>query len=191
MKKALTIILALALVMSLSVPVFAANPTDSRTDLSFILETAQPTYTVTIPGSLKLEIGDNVLPITVSDAVNLGGNNVVVTFEGTQYGTPVVKYALMLQFNDSITNAVYYKIFDMNDIDLQHGDGYTVPVAPGIALASFAGNGSAKIRINVPDQTGWAYPNVLYTGYITFGIKLEGSINASVSTIAPGTVQFV
>jgi len=86
MKKALTIILALALVMSLSVPAFAAPDSSKDTTLNFSLTIAGPAYTVTIPGTLPLGLGSTSLGITCQMIDRSLGyyEEIVVTFEGTQ-----------------------------------------------------------------------------------------------------------
>jgi hypothetical protein len=52
MKKIFTVILTVALLMSLSVTAFAANTTGGETEVSFNVD---PTYTVTIPATVELE----------------------------------------------------------------------------------------------------------------------------------------
>ena len=52
MKKIFTVILTVALLMSLSVTAFAANTTGGSTEVSFNVD---PTYTVTIPATVELE----------------------------------------------------------------------------------------------------------------------------------------
>ena len=177
MKKFLTLILALALVMSLSVPVFAAgdsynqNDTGGQTDLTFTYDPASPTYTVTIPGSLTLAIGDNNLPIAVSDTDNLGGKKVTVTFEETQdYSMAIPGYFLNLAtVVDLIGYTITYKLFDADNHDVTYDySGYN-SVLEGTVLAEFTTDGTKNIKINIPSS---AYTVGTYTGYIVFGIYL-------------------
>ena len=174
MKKFLTIILALALVMSLSVPVFATNPTSGQTDLSFIYVN-EPVYTVAIPPALALELGNNYLPITVSDVQYLGDKTITVTFEGTQRrsnpGNEPARYYLQLSYQN-ISNSFLYDLFDSMDIE---AEGFFVTVQQGRWLADFQSNGTKTIRLFIdPDVINGSIltPNVPYTGYIIFGIKL-------------------
>ena len=174
MRKFLTIILALALVMSLcAVPAFAANETSGQTDLTFTYTAPEPTYTVTIPASLDLAFGDNYLDITVSDTANLGGSAIAVTFEGTQdfdyvapLGRPAYYTHLWLDGEDN-GNYVQYDLYDafMNQIDN--------PSRSGISLAEFGEPGTQAIKIVVPeDQPDAMTQDASYSGYITFGIQV-------------------
>ena len=172
MKKLLSIILALALVMSLSVPAFAADET-RKVDLSFYEEENGPVYTVTIPGSLDLTRGDNWLTITCFTD-SLFDKTVTVTFEGTQTSNQFVLHT------DWIGNQSYnlaYRLYDFNNVYV----GYAP--FPGRVLVEFdtktySGNLEEKIRIFIdPDDTindGIDFqPGVPYSGYIIFGIKLS------------------
>jgi len=182
MKKTLTIILALALVMSLSVPALAANQTEGRTDLIFTYIPAEPVYTVTIPGSLNLEIGMNFLPITISDAENLRDKTVVVTFEGTQeYSSSFDWYFLSLQSEviDSSVYSIPYSIIGANGVELGNDPGNPGIATSGIALAEFTDNGTKQITAFIDEDDVYIdklmnelHANTLFTGYIIFGIKL-------------------
>ena len=52
MKKLITVLLALAMVATMSVTAFAANTTDGSTEVKFNVD---PTYTVTIPATVELK----------------------------------------------------------------------------------------------------------------------------------------
>ena len=52
MKKLITVLLALAMVATMSVTAFAANTTGGKTEVSFNVD---PTYTITIPATVELE----------------------------------------------------------------------------------------------------------------------------------------
>ena len=217
MKKFITIILALALVMSLSVPVFAApNQTEAQTNLSFAYEAVEPVYTVTIPGTLSLGFGDNYLPIEVSDTANLNNKSVAITFEGTQTEADFPQFAYthyaLILVNPNKNIPVLYSTLDHDDFityrlfdefgDRFYGDlgGVTCPSvfrqfvyalthsaflnqsgdpldSRGI-LAKYDKDGVKNLKI-VIENDGLYYnspdyltPNVTYTGYIIFGIKL-------------------
>jgi len=127
MKKALTIILAMALVMSLSVPVFAAD-SSQNTNLTFSYAVAGPEYTVTIPPSLNLVIGDNALPISCEITKPLGRyDEILVTFEATQQhelgtpGTGNAVYELALRFNENRMVFVPYHLFDADGGEMKTG----------------------------------------------------------------------
>jgi len=177
MKKFLTIILALALVMSLSVPVFAANPTSGKTDLSIIIETPQPTYTVSIPSALDLQLGGNQLIITASDIEDLGGKRIAVSFEGNgniaTYFGPSTYLALAYE-EDHTTYYVDYGI-SINGVPQSSGPPYFLSL--GHVLMYFSGNGGPDFGDEVwlyidPNLANSVKPDVQYTGIIFFGIKL-------------------
>jgi len=181
MKKFLTLILALALVLSLSVPVFAANETSARTDLSFIYADNEPSYIVTIPASLELSMGENFLPITVTDAENLNGKKITVTIEGTNEPNGIGGFATVLHVPYEIllsgyTNEVRYNIFNAEGNLIGEGGPHIFAVHDR-TLAEFDGNGEKSIKISNIESV-WSppsfpiMPNVPYTGYIVFGIKV-------------------
>jgi len=182
MKKAFCFILATALVLCLSVPAFATeyNETDTqgRMNLSFTYnEPPAPTYTVTIPASLDLSVGDNPFSVGVSDAENLGGKSVVITFHSS-YNTLSIgeKYYPCLgpQFT---TGSIYYqyipfRIYDQNGVE--------PAVIWGSTLAQFDDNGTAELNIKIDLALLESYqpgkelkPGGTYSGYMTFGIALQ------------------
>ena len=175
MKKFFTMILALALVLSLSVPAFAANETNGQTDLTFTYGNT-PTYTVTIPASLTLAVGDNDLPITASDVADLNGKTITVTFEGTMPNDKDAvddRYYTRLWLNGSNVggNAIRY---DLYDADGQYVSTFGT-CAAGTVLASFTTSGIQNIRIYIDPfyvTTSGFQPGAPYTNYITFGIAL-------------------
>jgi len=169
MKKYLSIILALALVLSLSVPVFAANESSAQTDLSFTAELAAPSYTVTIPSSLNLNLGDTYLPIEISEVENIDNKAVVVTFEGTQQSAGVNQFITLLEPPKGVLSGIYYGIYDINNLRI--GGGSNV-ISAGLYLVAMNGEGEANIRINIPTDTPDIVPGATYQGHIVFGIKL-------------------
>ena len=68
MKKIFTVILTVALLMSLSVTAFAANTTGGSTEVSFNVD---PTYTVTIPATVELQKVDTEGVITYENDYTL------------------------------------------------------------------------------------------------------------------------
>ena len=181
MKKALTLILTLALVISMAVPAFAAdkvyteNDTTGQTNLSFTAPAAAvPTYTVTIPSNLALAIGHTSLPITVSDSADLGSNGIIVItaestnqlFAGTsdRYLTSLYPNGVYMQ-----TNRVDYYLKDANGeyiTDFNYFDS-------GAILATFDGNGAKSINFEIIAVDYYVQPGVPYTGWIQFGIQLK------------------
>ena len=92
MKKTISIILALVLAVSLSVPAFAVDSTrEVQLSYTHVYTPAAPEYSVTIPPSLNFVKGNNNLTVSVSidnKALTLPEVRdyaVEVTFEGTGY----------------------------------------------------------------------------------------------------------
>jgi len=174
MKKVLTIFLVLALVMSLSAPAFAANQTEARTDLSYMY-VAEPEYTVTIPGTLKLDFGRNSLYITVSDANYLAGKRIEVTLDATQDNRSGSSYFNLWKNGvDDFANAIPYYVIvgflndDPDDPDMLESGFYDPHI-----LNRFTGDGTKEIFISVPlSYASMMEMDVPYTGHIVFGIKL-------------------
>ena len=87
MKKLITVLLALAMVATMSVTAFAANTTGGSTEVSFNVD---PTYTVTIPATVELNkletegvvTYENDYILTAEAGVRLKkGETIVVTVE--------------------------------------------------------------------------------------------------------------
>ena len=71
MKKLFTILLAVALMLSLSVTALAANTTGGSTEVSFNVD---PTYTVTIPATVELERQEDNGTVTYENDYTIGAN---------------------------------------------------------------------------------------------------------------------
>jgi len=162
MKKLLTLTLALALMLCLSVPVFAADETSGKTDLTMTYAASAPTYTVTIPATLTIPL-NNIgadMDITVSDSADLGGKNVVITYDEAEW-----------LYNNNATGSQYKTI--------------TFKVLVGAAekrlddtIFTFSADGTKTIKVVIGDAdvisnpATYVMPNSPYTGSITFGIGL-------------------
>ena len=182
MKKALVIILALALVMGLSAPALAAE--ERQTELHFYYDAPDPLYYVTISDSLVMHFGDNYLDISVEGTENLGSKKVTITFEETQD----ISYIIDLEdgphqlYNNSLwpngvynydMYTVYYEIYDylgnINDLFFNRHRSL-----PGTVLAEFTGDGDCSLRLVIDENFNVQFhPNTPYVGYITFGISLR------------------
>ena len=172
MKKISLMILVLTLLTSMSAPVIAAD--DWQTTLTYTNNIPEPSYTVTIPGSLDIKEGYSYLPITLTDFENSGDKKVTITFEGTQepnkVGDIIYGYSFVLYPNGIPLysgDAVIYQLFDANNDPLEYS--YS-----GQTLAVFSRNGMKEIGIRLTNEDiRDTQPNVPYTGYIVFGIKCE------------------
>ena len=214
MKKYITLILALALVMSLSVPAFAEGETvgpGDKVEVGFTFEVNEPKYTVEIPAVIELELGEMVnLPVTTTiyNPELLVGRKIVLTLEDALAGdikscfpdgsSPAEIHAwddFLVVRNDSAP-AGYYKTFmytikgDIMNIDELHNYGATAAnnLSHGWKFFEFTVSGTKNLGFwclgpgdgwndsegnLVMFDTGKIYPNSAYTGWVTFGIKLE------------------
>jgi hypothetical protein len=138
----------------------------------------EPLYTVTIPSELKLAEGDNQFNIEVSNAENLGDKKVIITLERTQHNNGG-SFAQTLWANGNEPDVFdvsldYNNQFFHYEIYVPYSTSYAGVFSAGAEFAVFAGNGvqNSNIRISASNAAR-ALPEVPYTGYIIFGIKLE------------------
>lgn len=116
MKKLITVLLALAMVATMSVTAFAANSTGGSTEVSFNVD---PTYTVTIPATVELNKVDtegvvtyeNDYTLTAQAGVRLKkGEYIEVTvasdFEMTTTEGAALAYAITADGNAVANNGV-------------------------------------------------------------------------------------
>ena len=178
MKKLLTILLTLALVLSLSEPAFAApNQTEAQTNLSFVYEAVVPTYTVSIPATLVLsnadQIADDVegnrvfekyMTLGISDTQNLGTQKVSISLTDCQHESGAW---FLLQNTRLTTNYLFLAIDGGGNLNL-----YNRPLFESDVDAT------KSIPIRVSEYKNYVsgnrelIPGDTYTGYIVFGIKL-------------------
>ena len=190
MKKFITIILTLALVLSLSVPVFAAeNPTEAKTELWFTYTVPEPVYTVTIPATINLKLNEGGhLDVTVSDIENIGNKKISITLEDALTGrpdffssSPIHDYFVLRNKDVSENSTLYdgyyrdigYIIWTPSNGGLNYLPNYDWE------LMQFAENETKQLGFGILPYNGddeldvsKLLPNSPYTGYIVFGIKL-------------------
>jgi len=146
-----------------------------------IMLSAEPLYTVRIPGKLNLNFGENYLPIEVSEAQYLDGKEIAITFEGSQCsiysGTPGLYYYKLELWRDGEVPYFFldgewleYNFFNTTNGRYIYED--STRVYAGGTLLQFAGNETQNLGIDVEDWSGITTPDVPYTGHIIFGIKL-------------------
>ncbi len=157
MKKIFTVILTVALLMSLSVTAFAANTTGGSTEVSFNVD---PTYTITIPETVTLE-------------KKVDGDT--VTYEND--------YTITAEEGVRLKNGEYIEVTVASDFTMQTTEGATLAyaiTAGGNAVgnngvvAEFETNKSAQsttihIAANDPDYAGE------YKDTVTFTIAVKGA----------------
>ena len=182
MKKFITITLVLALVLTMFVPALAAGETEAKTNLSFTYSVSEPTYTVTIPGELALDIGYTEMFIEASGVDNLGEKSIYITFEGTQWGYPIDGYLtegyFALALDDDMNEPrMLYELYNAWGEHMAcEVEGYTEYslLHEGQELAIFGEDGEQIINTYV--GAAWLddlEPNATYYGYIIFGISLR------------------
>ena len=165
MKKLLTCVLALALVLSLSVTAFAAESSINQgsTDKSgstSINYTVAPAYTVTIPASVTL---GNSVTVAASGVKVAKGSQVVVKLTGTSESDntfevkttegAALTYTVKSDENDTI---------NVNDAVLT--------VNPDTATDGNGASGSTKLSFELNDTIQYAGT---YTGTVTFTVSVE------------------
>ena len=198
MKKYITLILALALVMSLSVPAFAEGETvgpGDKVEVGFTFEVNEPKYTVEIPAGIELKLGQQVsLPVTVSGGATetLEGRKIVITLEDATAGESwnsewaiydgVTHSDDLLIVENSFATGEYYKTLNyfINPPEAYNGKSLAGYLDQGRTLLEFAEDGTKNLGFQLAEKTGGhdinpalIYPNSEYKGHIVFGIKLE------------------
>ena len=176
MKKIISVILMTVLLLTMCVPVLAAD--DSRsTYISFTYIPAEPLYTVSIPGELALSLYEpNYLLFEITGNKNLSGQSIIITFEGTEnYDEKEDLYELGLYYD---THRIYYSLFDFNDKQVMGYYGTPYYLYPGTILGilkAFNPETVAEyIRLEIDAESIEYLPEIAtYTGIITFGISLQ------------------
>ena len=179
MKKFMTLILVLALVMSLSAPVLAYQAGDNpKTDVTFTYTVAEPKYTVEIPAKIELVLDQWLeLPVTVSGGATetLNGRKIVITLEDAITGDVKSFFPdgepgqssnyddLLVVKNDSVP-AGYYRTLryvvggDIEQVD-DHNNGYgyyTTYLARGWKFFEFTEDGTKNLHFEMSGPgTGW------------------------------------
>jgi len=196
MRKAIGVILILALLSGLSPAVYAA-PSEQPVDTGYaeitvetdpeetpdpaaivpayagIMPLAAPEYMVTIPEKFtKLGLGENELPVTVS---GMDGNVKVVsiTVEGTQVEKPQSGENIFVLTNPNarrpFSNSLSYTVLDFKGKSLPQDQS-----ALGMIVAYFDRDDTQTITIAIdPKDTANLQPGGVYEGHITFGITAE------------------
>ena len=180
MRKVTIIFIILALVLSLTVPAFAADQT-RETIVTLTFEVAEPKYTVEIPASIELDLDEAVyLPVTVNGAETLSGRTVVIKIADAVNG----KVSYYSGYSDdcfiveNITaTGSYYKTIGYSITNPETYSG--VANISGISdwkACEFTEDGTKNLDFLVMQDNfdpNLVLPNSKYTGWVTFGISLE------------------
>ena len=196
MRKVTIIFIMLALVLSLSVPAFAADQT-RETIVTLTFDVAVPKYTVTIPGEIELKLNEgSLLPVTVENAAYLEGRKIVITLEDATTGTAKYlgfdwkgpsysgNYDDLLVVENSNATGEQYKTLAYEFQPMLGGSTPTNFLDKGKSLMSFTEDGTKDLVFNfvyVSDLVGDEYvsrlnpalilQNSTYKGLIVFGVK--------------------
>ena len=128
MKKLFALILAVALMATMSVTAFAANTTGGSTEVTFNVD---PTYTVTIPATVEL---------------NKVEDNGVVTYEND--------YTLTAQAGVRLKKGEYIEVTVASDFEMTTTEGATLAYGITAAGNSVANNGVvAEFATDKAEQT--------------------------------------
>ena len=179
MKKSVCVILMLALVLSLSVPAFAQSQT---TELAFTYPTPEPSFTVSIPGELVLEIGQNLMTIGVICG-DLEGKQVIITAEETNEPNTYQSdgsFFTRLVRKDGGADFVRYFLRDEEGWGaISHTATLTDTFYSGAELFKFSEAGKEYLDFYIfpMNQSSSSLNNAVvgvdYVGYLIFGIKLS------------------
>ena len=182
MRKFTIIFVILALLFSLSVPVFAADDDDTRdTVVSFTFEVATPRYSVNIPASIELDLdGPVYLPVTVVGTDTLSGRTVVIKIADALNGE--VSYLDEMEYNDdwfmvenTAANGAYYKTiaYVIGNPETHSFINFFSDSANWKAC-EFSADGTQNLAFTAQvDDPNLVLPNSKYTGFVVFGISLE------------------
>ena len=128
MKKLFALILAVALMATMSVTAFAANTTGGETEISFNVD---PTYTVTIPATVELQRKDT---------------EGVITYEND--------YTLTAEAGVRLKKNEYIEVTVASDFEMTTTEGATLDYAITAENAAVANNGVvAKFATDKAEQT--------------------------------------
>ncbi|MGI6009998.1 MAG: hypothetical protein ACOX8H_00690 [Ruminococcus sp.] len=167
-KRMLAILAAGAVCMSMPLTAFAEETTQNLTATL----TADPSYTVTIPGSVSMGNEGTMVDVTAADVTNLPeGQKISVTIAGTSaYRDQMV---LEAPSTGSGRTSIRYQIIS-EDGELIESNASTDASGVGKEVVSFTEDGTKQYEIK-PVLNGRYEYNVDYTGSITFGIGLAES----------------
>ena len=183
MKKYLTLVLALIMVMSLSVTAFAEGEQSGTTTLTAnIPNAAEPSYTIHIPADMTLEYGNtgkqligNVYVTDVANCDQVCAYAPYTDLVNTSDSTDIIPLTLYSQ-------SAYFDYFD----EIKPSDGFSVEygVTPVCAydryfagLYGYDANGycTTPFYVEVSDWSG-ATPGATYKAVITFEFYTYSSI---------------
>ena len=164
MKKLLTCVLALVMVLSLSVTVFAADTSidqgsTSKTGSTSVTYTVNPTYTVTIPANVTL---GNSVNVKASGVKVAKGSQVVVTLTGTSESDNAFKV------NTAEGAMLGYTV--KNGETAVNVNDTVLTVNPDSAADGSGASGSTSLAVALNDTIQYAGT---YTGTVTFTVSVE------------------
>ena len=171
MKKFISITLAIALILSLSVPAFASS--ERRTDFT-LNYVAQPTFLVSIPADMDLKVGYNPMNVTLSRVENLGEDKVVVYLADSGAGqasgldNPAYVFQLRREMSDDWVRYHLYNDYEVTH-DPSRGDN---AIGKELLVLDEANNAKFLYFRIFPEAIEGKTPGD-YNGYVTYGITLK------------------
>ena len=192
MKKFIPLILALALVLSLSVPAFAIDERD--VEVTFTYDIPEPKYYIIIPSSIELSLNGPVnLPVTAEGVASLEGRKIAISVSDALFGIITYDHQersdMLIVQNEQATDpycAALGYVIDGQVGTIQYKDS-----GIGRTLLRFTEEETQNLSFKMYlgyyeddnhdfDFPAWGalkpsmiYPNSKYTGWVTFGIKVE------------------
>ncbi len=166
-RKMLAVLTAGAMCMAMPFTAFAEETTQELTATL----TADPTYTVTIPGTVSMGNDGAVVDVSAESVENLPeGQKISVTIAGTQaYRNQMLLECSAADSPTGMNTSIRYQIIPESGEIIETTGGKDQ--ANGKEVAAFTGNETKQYTI-IPVINGRYEYNVDYTGSITFGIGL-------------------
>jgi len=174
MKKFISIILTLSLVLSMSAAAIAEYDETRWVEVSFYEEVAAPAYYVTIPEAVQLSytgMDFNYINIKVSEISNLPNAKAVgilLADASHVYGMHPRTLALHGHFEGK-TDYDYYLRYAIHG---SYHSAYDLDYGQDALLGYYNEEGSDQYYFEILTDYDKIMPNVAYSGYIVFGIKL-------------------
>ncbi|MCH1981081.1 hypothetical protein MCG98_00640 [Ruminococcus sp. OA3] len=168
-KRMLAILTAGTMCMAMPLTAFAEEATTTQ-ELTATL-TADPAYTVTIPGTVSMGNDGTAVDVTAEGVENLPeGKKISVTIAGTQaYRNQMVLECNAADSPTGMNTSIRYQIIpESGEVIETTGD---KDQANGKEVAAFTGNETKQYTIT-PVIAGRYEYDVAYSGNITFGISL-------------------
>lgn len=170
MKKVLSILLSITLLLSLAIPVFAAETDTRSTVVSLELDPSMESYTLEIPAQVELDVATKIGAIAVKlTDVSLVWNHSVTVYMTTENGVSGEPGSYLVNSDDESLK-IHYTLTDAIGRDYVHGQGdpvaeYFINTSTGEVIENGGG-----VTLEIDGD----YPGAgTYTDTITFTVELQ------------------